>query len=279
MKIARVFPRRTKMTPNDDNAYVGLPPLWCPQYDEIHVSVTFTWDILRAKQLAKEWSRYGDVKLGGPALGDMGNEFTPSMYIRKGVVFTSRGCPNNCWYCFVPKREGKIRTLPITEGNIIQDNNLLACPKDHIRAVFEMLKTQKHIEFSGGLQADLVSEWIAGQLFDVNYMASIRHIWLSYDRCGDEGKIRQAVKNLRDEGFQRCQIRCYVLIGFEGDTLTKAEARLKKAWQIGTLPFAMRFRYSSIDFKNSFVYTDRAWNLLTRQWSRPAIIKAMMKAK
>jgi len=274
INIARVFPRRTKMTPTDENAFVGEPPLGCPLFDEVHISVTFTWDIERGLRLIKEWSKYGDrIFIGGPAIGDVGNRFIPGMYIKKGVVFTSRGCPNKCWYCLVPKREGKLRELPITEGHIVQDNNLLACSQQHIQTVFQMLKAQHRIEFAGGLQSDLITERIAQELSQLN----IRHLWLSYDRPDDPDKIRKAVRILREYGFKRDQIRCYVLIAMASDTLTKTETRLKEAWRMGTLPFAMRYRKSVKNFEDSFVYRDREWNLLTRKWSRPASVKAMMK--
>lgn len=56
MKIIRVFPRRTKATPDDELACVGPPDLFA-EADEVHVSVSFTWDKPRAEQLAKEWER------------------------------------------------------------------------------------------------------------------------------------------------------------------------------------------------------------------------------
>ena len=68
----------------------------------------------------------------------------PGMYLKKGYVITSRGCPNRCWFCSVPRREGgRLRELPITEGNIVLDDNLLACSRQHIEAVFEMLGRQE----------------------------------------------------------------------------------------------------------------------------------------
>lgn len=278
--IARVFPRRTKWTPTDENAFVGEPPLGCPHFDEVHISVTFTWDIQRAYQLVQEWSNYGRrILVGGPAISSLihniyaNDKFTPGMYIKNGVVFTSRGCPGNCWYCLVPKWEGELRELPITDGHIVQDNNLLACSEKHIRAVFEMLKSQHRIEFAGGLQADLITEWIGQELSKLN----IRHLWLSYDRDGDPIKISRAVRILHKFGFKRDQIRCYVLIGYKGDSILEASVRLTHAWSLGTLPFAMRYRKPSKKFDNSFVYTDRAWNELTTKWSNPKTIKAMMK--
>jgi len=44
--IARVFPSRTRATPTDAYAFVGDPPLFLPpDIEEVHVSVTFSWDL------------------------------------------------------------------------------------------------------------------------------------------------------------------------------------------------------------------------------------------
>ena len=183
MKIARVFPTRTSMSPNDEDAYFGSPDLFTPDnYDEVHISVTFTWGLKKAAQLALDWQRYcKNVKVGGPAYGDCGN-FVSGKYLKKGITITSRGCPKNCSYCFVPKREGKIKELPIVEGNIIQDNNLLACSQSHIDKVFNMLKKQKQICFKGGLDISLIRDDDVEKLRGLN----IKEIWLAFDNSNME---------------------------------------------------------------------------------------------
>ena len=85
--------------------------------------------------------------VGGPAFGAGGRIFKPGLYVKHGVTFTSRGCPNKCRFCLVPALEGKIQVLPIRSGNIVQDNNLLACPQGHLNQVFKMLKTQKKYNY------------------------------------------------------------------------------------------------------------------------------------
>jgi len=58
MRLIRVFPRKTKATPDDDLAYVGPPDLFTPRdVDAVHISVSFTWDRDRAEQLAEQWRR------------------------------------------------------------------------------------------------------------------------------------------------------------------------------------------------------------------------------
>jgi hypothetical protein len=261
------------MTPNDENAFVGEPPLGCPEYDEAHISVTFTWDITKGEYLASQWVGYAkQVRMGGPAVDSLNGEFISGRYLKSEVTITSRGCPNKCWFCLVPKRnDGLLTELQIKPGRIVQDDNLLACSPKHIEAVFDMLKNQKTIEFSGGLEALRVTPRIAEDLSKLR----IYQIWLAYDTPEDEEPLRWAIANLRPY-FKREKIRCYVLIGFPGDTLSKAETRLKRAWEIGTIPFAMRYRKPASNFNDSFVCRERAWNILTRQWTRPAIIKSIM---
>jgi hypothetical protein len=68
MKIARVFPTKTTMSPTDPDAYFSTPELFTPEYDEIHISVNFTWDIKKAEWLKKQWEKIAPVKIGGVAI-------------------------------------------------------------------------------------------------------------------------------------------------------------------------------------------------------------------
>jgi hypothetical protein len=274
MRIARVFPRKTSYTPDDGDAYVGLPTMFVPEYDEIHISVTFTWDVPEVELLAREWSKYGPIKIGGPAWLTPAEAFTPGLYLKKGVTITSRGCPNSCSWCPVPQREGPIRELRIHPGNIIQDNNLLACSQQHLGNVFAMLRSQRNIDFRGGLEASRISYWVVDQLRRL----SIKQLWLSYDRPANIIPLRTATDKLRGH-FTRDQLRCYVLIGYKGDTPEKALARLRQAWELGLLPHAQRYRTPEPDRNESFLQDGQEWKDLAAKWCQARIIKAMMNKK
>ncbi len=268
MRVARVICRKNSMTPVDSDCYYDIPDLFTPYYDKVLVSCTFTWDIDRAKYLAREWqSRSKDVLKGGPAFNDEGGEFTPGMFLKKGVIITSRGCPNNCSFCFVPKREGKLRELQVKEGNIIQDNNLLACSKNHIDKVFNMLSTQKKVMFTGGIEAARINDNIIDKLRSID----LNQIYIAYDRPEQFNSVKRAIGKLR-KYFTVRQIRCYVLIGMENDTITKAQERLKGILSLGSAPFAMRYRLPNNDFVGSYCHYEREWNLLQREWTRMSII-------
>lgn len=153
MRIARVFPRKTKATPTDSLVYINRSPdMLVPEIDEVHISVTFTYDMRQAERLATWWSAVGvPVKMGGPAFGQPSGEFIPGRYLKHGYTITSRGCPNHCWFCSVWRREPEPIELEIKDGWIVQDDNLLACTDQHINDVFAMLQRQpKRAVFSGG---------------------------------------------------------------------------------------------------------------------------------
>lgn len=260
MKIARVFPRKTSMSPTDPDAYFGTPDLFTPKdYDEVHVSVTFTWDIIKGLKLGEAWRPNGKVvKVGGCAFGDRGEEFVAGMYLRKGITITSRGCPFNCDFCFVPRREGNIRELPIVTGHVIQDNNILACSKNHIRKVFRMLKTQKAIQFKGGLDAKLLKGWH----IDAFRSLAIKELWFSCDHKNAIHNIEKIAPRLTPY-FDRHKLRCYVLIG---DDMTENEDRLRRVRDLGFDPFAQLFR----DADNKIGYSPE-WKQFARLWCRPAL--------
>ena len=242
-----------------------------PDIEEVHVSVAFTYDMEKACQLAEQWMKLGvPVHMGGPAFNMPGGDFVPGMYLKKGYVITSRGCPNRCWFCSVPRREGgRLRELPITEGNIVLDDNLLACSRQHIEAVFEMLGRQKERPaFTGGLEARLLRSWHVDLLRE----SRTQRMYFAYDTPDDYEPLVEAGRLLLAGGFERKSHKacCYVLIGYRGDTMEAAEKRLRDAWKAGFIPYAMLYR----DEKGS---VDSEWRKFQRLWVRPAIVMSQLK--
>ena len=198
MHLLRVFPRKTKATPTDALAYYGPPDLFS-QGDAVHISVTFTADKARAEALAEDWRHIAPVSIGGVAYGDPGAEFVPGRYIKEGYTFTSRGCPRRCWFCSVWTRDPVPRLLPIQDGWNILDDNLLACPEEHVRAVFAMLERQgRRVEFTGGLEA------LALQDYQVDLLARLRPrptCFFAYDPGDDFATVRAAAQRLLAAGL------------------------------------------------------------------------------
>jgi len=269
-KIIRIFPSRTKATPDDCDVRINILPTLFDEADEVHISVTFSWDIPRAEYLANQWKYVAPVKIGGPAFNEPGSDFIPGMYMKKGYVITSRGCPNHCWFCSVPKREGgQLRELPITEGWIVTDDNLLACSSEHIEKVFEMLKRQpSKPQFVGGLEFRLLTVDMAHKLKQLKP----KTLFFAYDEPEDYESLIQAGKYLISAGFSKEShiLNCYVLIGYPRDTFEAAEKRLINTIKSGFMPMAMLYR------NNRGEYT-KEWKEYQRLWANKIIVGAKMK--
>lgn len=274
-RIIRVFPRKTRATPDDALAYFGPPDLFA-EADEVHVSVTFTWDKPRAEQLAEQWRWVAPTKIGGVAYGDSSLEFIPGRYIKPGYTITSRGCPERCWFCSVWKKWPTVNLLPIHDGWNILDDNLLACPRDHVEAVFAMLRRQKRrCEFSGGIQPARLDDW------HVDLFAGLKprpNIFFAYDDPGGTNdtleSLESAASRLFAAGFTPAshRLRSFVLIGFPKDTREWAEERLTSLVRIGITPFAMRWRPENAAGERRSPGPE--WRSFQRSWARPAMIHA-----
>jgi hypothetical protein len=258
-----LVPSKNSFTP--EHAESRMPFMFDPHEGEAEISVVFTWDKKKAEQMADAWRDWGwDVKVGGPAYDDPGGEFIPGKNTKQGVVITHRGCIRNCPWCYVPKREGKIRCLEVKEGNILQDNNILACPKDHQRKVFNMLRKQKSVSLRGGLDARLLTDWAIEEIRTLRLF----DLWTAYDSSDNKSSIN-AIRRLKVAGIPQNKIRCYALIGFNGDTLSDAEERCLEILNNGGMPFAQLYDRATEDL--------RSWKRLARKWARPAIYRQFLR--
>jgi hypothetical protein len=268
-----VFPSRSKQyTPDDDLVYIGMPPalLPLPEHDEVHISITFTWDREYGKFLREQWRGATDkpVLIGGLGYGSPSVDFVPGLYLKRGITFTTRGCNNYCRWCIVPGFEGFLRELPITPGHIIQDNNFLQASRAHKDKVFDMLRTQRGICFKGGLDARLLDDHFVDNVTGLR----ISELWLACDTDAAIPDFKRACAKLVRAGFNREKIKCYALIGRTGD-MDADEARLREIYLAGAMPFAQLYR----DFGDKKTEYTKDWNAFARMWQRPPAAIAHME--
>ncbi len=235
------------------------------EIDAVHISVAFTWDLERARMIATAWRGIAPVTIGGPALDDPGGSFTPGLYLKVGYVMTSRGCPNRCGFCMVPRREGPIRELPIEEGYNVLDSNLLACSYGHVCSVIDMLGRQKmgRPQFTGGLEAERFEAWTAEAVRSVRPV----QVFFAYDEPRDWDPLVRAVELCWKVGFtpKAHRIRAYVLCRWQRETIQAAEERMERVKALGVVPAAMLWKDASGR------EAPREWQRFQRRWIRPAI--------
>ena len=221
----------------------------------------FKWWRRDAESMLRSWSQYYvDVKIGGPAYGDLGDEFIPGRFLKQGCTITSRGCVKHCGWC--PEKDRPLRELyPVHPGWIVQDSNLLACNETHIRKVFDMLREQPHAaRFPGGLDKDFFKPWHR-KLFD---SIRIDELWFACDLTSGLPALERAAELL--EGLPPDKLRCYTMIGYEEtETLLEAEKRIEHVYELGFLPFCQLFKPD----EGEKIYS-ADWKAVQRKWARPA---------
>lgn len=265
MRIARVFPTKTSMSPTDQLAFFGPPTLdaIAAEPDEVHI----TWDLEKADELYYQWEMLGvPVEVGGPAFGDrMSETFTPGMYLKDGMTITSRGCPKDCWFCDVGRcANGRVIELPVQDGWNILDDNILATSEQHFAQVIAMLKRQKRkAVFSGGLEPEYMTPWKAEQLMSINPQT----LYTAYDTMDDYDHLRAMSEMLHNAGlsWKSHQVKCYFLCGYPEDSMDAAEKRAEQIMGLGFLPFAMLYR-------NEAGQRDPEWRKFQREWANAVIV-------
>jgi hypothetical protein len=161
-------------------------------------------------------------------------------------------------------REGDIRELPINEGWNVLDDNLLAASAYHLSGVLWMLSQQKHpVEFTGGLEAKRLTPQIAVALKALRP----KQVFFAYDTEDDLEPLIEAGRMMLEAGFTRAShsLRCFVLMGYKGDTFDGAKIRLAQTVEAGFVPMAMLWR-------DKTGKRDEEWMRFARQWARPSII-------
>ncbi|HWX36745.1 MAG TPA: hypothetical protein VNZ53_56205, partial [Steroidobacteraceae bacterium] len=167
----------------------------------------------------------------------------------------------------------KANPLPIHPGWNVLDDNLLACPRDHVEAVFAMLRKQPgRVAFTGGLEA------LSLQDYQVDLLAGLSPrpaMFWAYDPGDEFETLEYAASRMLAAGFTResHRLRVYVLIGYPKDSFAAAEARLRQMISIGLTPMAMLWRPDDVPSQEKH-RPGNEWHAFQRRWVRPAIIHA-----
>lgn len=232
--------------------------------DVKYISVPFTWLLDKAHESIAGWP--GETVIGGPALMYPNDcpGWDPLFIVNPLAMFTTRGCPNNCSFCAVPKLEGDLREISdFRPAPLICDNNLLAASKKHIRKVVDSLKQFKFVDFNQGLEARRFTTEIAGWFGELR--CKVR---FGFDHIGQDAVVKQAIDLCHQQSTK--DVGVYCLIGYN-DTPEEAMARLELVRSWGVLPNPMRYQPLDARKKNEYVHpswTERQLADVMRYYSR-----------
>ena len=160
------------------------------KYDIVYVAkvFSFTNDYMYAVNNADCVVRGGtgyDYRTVLPTQIDrMQPDYTLYTYIDRHTAygFLTRGCPNKCKWCVVPKKEGNIRpymdvddiAIDNRHNLVLMDNNILAA-WDYAMEQFEKIINGRYrVDFNQGLDARLVDDEAAKMLAKIRWINTIK---------------------------------------------------------------------------------------------------------
>ena len=171
------------------------------------------------------------------------------------IVFSSRGCVNNCEFCSVAALEPEFRARKSIKNLIYQghrkvvlwDNNFLASPY-HEDILRELEEIGLEVDFNQGLEAQRLTREIVGQLAKLN----ISFVRLAYDVKQNKEHVRSAVELLKQAGFRGRRICVYCLYN-HSDSPDDFLQRIRDLLGWGVVAYPMRYEPLKPGSKNSYV--------------------------
>ena len=178
--------------------------------DTAFLSIAFTWRLDDAWQRAKWYRALGyKVRAGGPGIftrkhyladvAEIGGDVPDAVARHNSMAtFASRGCPVGCWFCIVPKMEGKNFTeLPdFIVRPVLCDNNLSALSseyQDHIVARY-VASGVPLLDANSGFEPRAFDEEVYRRWKVIN-----RGPWrFAYDDMADRPHVARVMMMLRD---------------------------------------------------------------------------------
>lgn len=159
--------------------------------------------------------------------------------------FLTRGCPNNCEFCIVSKKEGLCSRKVADLSNFwngqkhikLYDPNILAC-KDREELIKQLVNSKAIIDYTQGLDARLIDNDIAQLVSKTN----IKMIHFAFDLMKNEDKILTGLKTFakyfkKDERHKRV----YILTNFN-TTHEEDYYRVKRVIELGYSPYVMIYQ-------------------------------------
>jgi hypothetical protein len=227
---------------------------WCnlfEHYDKVYMSRvfdnTYTDDFLtaiNADEIIKGGTGY-DLENRLP--GEIEHQYPdyslyPNLTKNTAYGFLTRGCPNNCPFCIVSKKEGRksVKVANLSEFWSGQkyikllDPNLLAC-NEHINLLQQLRDSQATVDFTQGLDARLVTKSNIKLLSQIK----VKTVHFAFDLMKNERKIVEGLKLYKEStGVDERKTGVYILTNYN-TTHEEDLYRVYTVRDLGYMPYVM----------------------------------------
>lgn len=227
-------------------------PLFSGHTDIVYMSKVFTFTpdyqyYIDADKIVKGGTGYYYPDGGNPLPKEIEHIYPDySLYqeLTKDTAygFLTRGCPRNCDFCIVGKKEGckSIKVANLEEfwrgqkNIVLLDPNMFAC-KDWKNLSEQLVNSSAWVDFSQGCDIRIMTEEKAEYIKRMK----IKQIHFAWDRYEDRDRIIPKFKDFKNiTGWDKRKLPVYVLVNF-GSTHEEDLERIYTLRDLGYWPYVM----------------------------------------
>jgi len=178
--------------------------------------------------------------------------------------FMTRGCPRNCEYCVVPKKEGRksrkvadLRQFWDGQKKIkLLDPNITAC-KDWENLFGQLVESRALIDFTQGLDIRLMTE----PKIEMIKKMRIKYIHFAFDDISEKKLIVEKLKHFKEStGWNYWKMTVYVLVNYNS-TLEEDLERIYTLRDLGYSPFVMIYEKERLPARHELKQLQRWVNM------------------
>lgn len=199
------------------------------EYDIVYMAKVFTFTpdfgqcITNAKHIRRGGTGYDIYSTLPTEMEYVTPDYSiyPSIDNKTAYGFLTRGCPNKCKWCVVPRKGGNVRPYMDVEqiavdgrtNLILMDNNILACDYG-LQQIQKIIDKGYRVDFNQALDARLITEDIAKLLAKVRWLNQIR---FGCDTPKQIAECERAMKMIDEYRGKPASYLMYTMIGSDFD--------------------------------------------------------------
>ena len=198
-------------------------------YDRIYMSKVFNFtpddnSCYDAKEVIRGGTGYDIASQLSDEIDRLQPDYSiyPNIPSDTAYGFLTRGCPNKCPWCVVPRKEGKIRPYMdcdeiAIEGRtklVLMDNNILAAGDYAKQQMRKIIERGYRIDFNQAIDARLVTDEFAEMLANIKWID--RRIRFGCDTHAQIAECERAIALINSYGYHG-EYFLYTMIGGKSD--------------------------------------------------------------
>lgn len=215
-------------------------PMFSGHCNKVYMSKVFNFspdydDVIDADEIIRGGTGYDIKKCLSQEIDDMQPDMSiyPDVPQDTSYGFLTRGCPNKCKWCVVPRKEGLIHPYwdidRVANGNkkiVLMDNNILAAGDYAIEQLNKIIERGYKVDFNQALDARLVTDEYAKLLAKVKWLDN--RIRFGCDTPGQVKECQQAMDMIDSYGFKGQ----YFLYTMLNSNMQECYNRIHHWWEI-----------------------------------------------